>query len=132
MVRRLGLRLSVDQPHHGPPHFLEKLRKRECQDKGAADEDHVNAFREPFLEAPIGLPKSSARPVPIDCAANPPAHRESSSVLSCSTTKPEQNKAPPFVSVSSLEDRLDLGGSPKPRAPGRGEGAPDTPSCAPA
>jgi hypothetical protein len=45
--------------------------------------------------------------------------------------KPEQNKAPPFISVPSLENRLDIGRPTKSRAPWQ-ESAPQALICAPA
>lgn len=110
------MRLSVDQSNHRLSHFFEKLWKWECQHERTANEDHIHSFWHPVLEASVRFAKPSPRPVPIDCAAHSPAHRKSYSLWTRPTTKPEQNKAPPFVSVPSLEDRLDIGRSTKPRA----------------
>ncbi len=63
-----------------------------------------------MLLATIRLPHPPPRPVAVDRAAHPAAHREPNPTPSIPVS-PERDEARPLVSIAQLKDRLDFRGS---------------------
>lgn len=114
-----GPRRAAIQSLQGLPHLLEQLCEGSGQDNRPADEHYVDACLQAVLLAAIRLPHPPPRPVAVDRAAHPAAHREPNPTPSI-LVSPERDEARPLVALAQLKDRLDFRGPLEPLAPRKG------------